>query len=124
MFNGWEVWQGMIGLFIGTLVMVLLPYFRTALEAVAESGDIKSWIKPDWRYLALFLLPVLEFGVGFLTVEGLWQQAQTWKFVNGALLGYSGTHLGKELVTGGSAIYTIAARGFKAASVKIRAMLK
>jgi len=101
------VWQGLFGLLIGTVLQVIAPWVRHSLEAVAKSGKWEDRLPFDWRYLALFLLPVFEFGVAFVTVEGLWAQAQTWTLVGGSLLAYSGTHLGKELVQGASAVYQI-----------------
>ena len=100
-------WQGLFGLLIGTILQVISPWIRASLEAVAESGKWESRLPFDWRYMALFLLPVFEFGVAFVTVEGLWAQAQAWTFVGGSLLAYSGTHLGKELIKGAAAVYKI-----------------
>ena len=61
----------------------------------------------DWRYLAQFLLPVLQFGVAFLTIDGMWDAAMAWQLVPAIALAYTGTDIGKEIVKGGMAIVKI-----------------
>lgn len=95
------------GLLLGTVLLVVVPYLRRAFTTVAETGDLKSWPKPDWRYLALFMLPVIEYGVVFLTVPGLWEAALTWEFIPAVALGWAGTGIGKELLQTGNAVYRI-----------------
>lgn len=87
------------GLFTGVTLRVVVPYIRAVLEKIAETGKIKPWPLPfNWRYLALFLLPVLEYGVAFLITEGLWETVLSWSFVVATMTAYAGTALGKEVI--------------------------
>jgi len=95
------------GLFIGTALMVLVPYLKESLQGVAETGDWRNFLIFDWRYLALFLLPILGFGVGFLTVEGLWEAAHQWGFVQSVGMAYTGVDLVKEVGKASVAAYAI-----------------
>lgn len=99
-----------LGLLVGTLLKVFVPYVRAVLENIAKTG--KFVISPafDWRYLAMILLPLMEFGVAFLTVQGLWEAAQGWPLIMSISLAYSGTDLGKEFAKGASALYNITRR--------------
>ena len=96
-----------VGLAVGVALRVLVPYVRSGLESVAESGAFTSWPIFDWRYLALFLLPLIEFGVAFLTVDGLWQAAFSWGFVPAVAMAYSGADIGRDVVGAVSAAYRI-----------------
>jgi hypothetical protein len=100
-------WIPPVGLLIGIVLRVLIPYARESLQAVAKTGTWKSWYPFDWRYLAMVLIPVMEYGVAFLTVQGLWETMFTWEFVPAVALSYTGTDLGKELVQGAAAIYSM-----------------
>jgi len=96
-------------LLLGAALRVGIPYLRTGLELVAESGSFASWPVFDARYLAMFLLPVLGFTVAFLTVDGLWHAAQEWRFVPTLAMSYAGTDIGRDVV------------GVAVAGVKLRA---
>lgn len=95
------------GLLVGTLLLVAIPYLRRAFTTVSETGDFKSWPRFDWRYLAMFVLPVIEYSVAFLTVPGLWEAALTWELIPAIALGWAGTGIGKELIQTGTAVYKI-----------------
>lgn len=98
-----------LGLFlIGPALQVLVPYIRKGLELVAETGSLSSWPMPNWAYLAMFLFPILEYGVAFLTIEGLPTVVAGWTLVQAILFAYSGTHFGKEIVLGGAALVKLA----------------
>ena len=92
------------GLLLGVALKVLVPYLRAGLEDVAETGSFKMWPVFDWRYLAMFLLPVLEFGVAFLITPGLWAIVASWSFITACAFGYSGSDLGKEAIKAGAAV--------------------
>lgn len=97
----------LVGLFIGTILKVFVPYIRNTLERMADTGELK--VMPfDWRYLAQFLLPVLQFGVAFLTIDGMWETAMGWELIPTIAMAYTGTDIGKEIVKGGMAIVRIA----------------
>ena len=98
------------GLLLGTAMMVLIPYVTAALQLVAETGSFEDFPPFDWRYLALFLIPLVGFGVSFLTIEGLWEAAHEWGFIHSVAIGYAGVHLTKEVVVGGAAIYRYTAQ--------------
>ena len=100
-----------VGLFVGTLLRVFVPYVREGLQAVAQSGTWRAWPVFDWRYLALFLIPLLEFGVAFVTIEGLFRTALAWGFVQAVMLAYSGADFGKELVQTVTALGRLPGRG-------------
>ena len=97
----------LIGLLVGTLLRVIVPYLRTGLERVAETGNFVDWPVFDWRYLSLFLLPIVEFGVAFLTVQGLWSAAFSWGFVPAVALAYAGADIGRDVVGAASAVYRL-----------------
>ena len=99
----------LIGLLLGTVLKILVPYARKGLEAVAESGNFGAWPVFDYRYLAMVLLPIMEFGMAFLITEGLWQSALDWPFIYATMLGYSSTDISKEIVLGVVAV----ARGMR-----------
>jgi len=94
-----------LGLLIGTLLKVFVPYARAVLEHIAETGIFEIYPKFDWRYLAMVILPIMEFGVAFLTVQGLWEAAMGWPLIMSISLAYSGTDIGKEFAKGASALY-------------------
>lgn len=96
------------GLLLGIVLRVVLPYLREGLQTVAQSGTFKAWPVFDWRYLAMVLIPITEYGLAFLTVQGLWQTMFTWGFIPAVAMAYAGTDLGKEIVQGISAAYRIA----------------
>lgn len=96
-----------VGLCIGSLLRVFVPYFRSGLEQVAEEGNFDHWPGFDWRYLALVLLPLLEYGVVFLTVDGLWSTALTWGTIYAIQLGWSGSDIGKEVIQVGAALVNV-----------------
>ena len=99
-------------LVIGAALRVLIPYVRTGLEQVAESGSFDNWPVFDWRYLALFILPVVGFGVAFLTVDGLWAVAQSWRFVPTLAMAYVGADISRDVLGTASAIYrTVSKQG-------------
>lgn len=95
------------GLLIGTALMVFVPYVKTGLQAVAETGNWASFTPFDARYLALFLLPVIGLTVFFLTVPGLWEQAHTWGLVEAISLAYLGVDLSKQVGKAAVAVSTI-----------------
>jgi len=98
------------GLLLGTAMMVLVPYITAGLQTVAETGSFEDFPPFDWRYLALFLIPLVGFGISFLTIEGLWEAAHEWGFIHSVAIGYAGVHLTKEVVVGGAAIYRYTAQ--------------
>jgi len=98
---------------IGVLLRVLIPYAREGLEVVAESGTFALWPRFDFRYLAMALIPVLEYGVAFLTIENLWQISLGWGMIYAIALGWSGTDIGKEVIQVGAALTRIANRARK-----------
>ena len=100
-----NVWP-FLGLFVfGPALQVAVPYFRKVLETVAQTGQIKPWPLPlDWRYLALFLLPPLEYGVAFAITPGLPGVVVGWSLVEAMAFAYTGSHLGKEIAMGGAAV--------------------
>jgi len=100
----------LVALLVGVLLNIFVPYLRKGLEEVALTGSFKNWPKFDWRYLAMFLIPVLEYGVAFLTIDGLWQQMLTWAWIYAVSLAYAGTDIGKEVTKLGMAVYTIAGK--------------
>lgn len=103
-----------LGLFvIGPAMLVIVPYLRHALEKVAESGDIKDWPLPNWSYMALFFLPVLEFGVAFAITEGLIEVVAGWTLIQAIAFAYAGSHLGKEVINGGAALLKISRHALK-----------
>ena len=87
-----------VGLLLGVVLRVLVPYVRSGLEKVAESGSFNSWPVFDYRYLALVLLPLLEFAIAFLTVPGLWRAAFGWEFIPSVAMAYVGYDISKEIV--------------------------
>lgn len=93
-----------LGLLLGAALRVIVPYVRSGLQDVAESGNFSGWPRFDFRYLAMFLLPILEYGVAFITIEGLWQGALSWGLIYAVNLGWSGTDIGKEIFQIGQAI--------------------
>ena len=97
-----------LALVVGAALRVLIPYLRAGLEQVAESGNFSAWPAFDYRYLALFLLPLLEFGVAFLTVAGLWDAAFSWAFVPTVALAYTGADIGRDVVGAAAAVYKLA----------------
>jgi hypothetical protein len=99
--------HNLIGLLVGTLLKVFVPYVRTVLEYIASTGRLEIRPKFDWRYLAMVLLPIMEFGVAFLTIPNLWETAMGWEFIVAVGLAYSGTDIGKEISKSASAIYRI-----------------
>jgi len=92
------LYAGLIGLVVGVILRVIVPYLREGLQEVAETGNFVHWPGFDYRYLAMVLLPLLEYGVAFLTVEGLWQTALSWSFIPAVAMGWAGTDIGKEAV--------------------------
>ena len=98
------------GLLIGTALMVLVPYVKEGLQKVGETGSWKDFTPFDWRYLALFLLPIVSATVGFLTVEGLWEAAHQWGFVQSVSMGYAGVDLAKNVGKVAVALYNIRAK--------------
>lgn len=84
------------GLVIGTALMVFVPYLKTALQAVAESGEWAAFTRFDARYLAFFLLPLIMSAVGFLVVPGLWEAAHSWGLVEACGIAYAGVDLAKD----------------------------
>lgn len=86
---------------------MVIPYLRAAFATVAESGNFNAWPRFDWRYLALFVLPLIEYAVAFLTIPGLWEATLTWEFIPAVALGWAGTGIGKELLQTGAAVYSI-----------------
>ncbi len=100
-----------VGLFIiGPGLRVIVPYVRHGLEMVAETGQIADFPRPDWRYLALFLLPALEYGVAFAITEGLVEIVSAWTMTGAILAGYSGASLGNEVVQAAVAMRKLAGR--------------
>jgi len=95
-------------LVLATAARVLVPYLRAGLEQVAETGSFADWPVFDWRYLALFLLPLIEFGIAFLTVDGLWAAALSWGFVPAFAMAWAGTDIGREMAGVVSAGYKLA----------------
>ena len=95
-------------LVLGAAMRVLIPYVRAGLEEVAKTGNFSHWPVFDWRYAALFLLPVLEFGIAFLTVDGLWSAAQAWGFVPAVAMAYAGADIGRDVAGAVSAVYKVA----------------
>lgn len=93
---------------IGVLLRVLVPYVREGLGAVASSGTFSAWPRFDFRYLAMVLLPILEYGVAFLTIENLWQLSLGWGMIYAIALGWSGVDIGKEVIQAGAALIRIA----------------
>jgi hypothetical protein len=96
------------GLLLGTALMVLIPYLKEGLQSVADTGAWSAFLPFDWRYLALFLLPAIGFSVAFLTIEGLWETAHQWGFVQTVSMGYTGVNLVKEVGKASIALYQIA----------------
>lgn len=94
----WVKWMPLIGLVVGAALRVGVPYVRAGLEDVAKTGNFKSWPVFDWRYLALFLLPILEFGMAFLTIDGLWEAQFSWGFVSAVAMAWAGTDIGRDVV--------------------------
>lgn len=99
--------KAILGLFIGAMLRVVVPYVRSGLQEVAQLGNFSHWPEFDWRYLAMVLLPVLEYGIAFVTIEGLWNTAITWGMIYAIQLGWSGSDIGKEIVQIGTAINQI-----------------
>lgn len=98
-------------LVFGTLLAVVVPYVRVLLQRVAETGSVRDLGMPfDWRYLAMFLTPLLELGVLLLTTQGLWGVATAWTWTYAAMLGYSGSDLAKELTKATRAVGRVIAR--------------
>ena len=95
------------GLFIGTALMVFVPYVKTALQAVSETGNWSNAPPFDMRYLALFLIPIMSLGVLFLTVEGLWEVAHAWGLIESISLAYLGVDLSKQVGKAAVAVYKI-----------------
>jgi len=86
---------------LGTALRVVVPYLRSYLESAAadpEKVGLFVGLDFDWRYLYMFLAPILEFGVAFLTIDGLWQAAWGWQFIPTVMLAYSGTDLARETI--------------------------
>jgi hypothetical protein len=106
MFN----WYPIAGLLLGTALRVLVPYVRAGFELVTETGSFADWPTFDWRYLALFAMPVIEFGVAFLTLNGLWNAAQAWEFIPAVSMAYAGADIGREVVGTVAAVYRAASR--------------
>ena len=104
----WQEYIPLYGLVLGVILRVLLPYAREGLQRVSESGTFKSWPVFDWRYLAMVLIPIAEYGLAFLTVQGLWNAMFEWEFVTATALSYAGTDIGKEVIQGAAAVYGIA----------------
>ena len=100
--------EAILGILIGALLRVLVPYVRSGLQEVANSGNFTQWPVFDYRYLALVLLPILEYGIAFVTIEGLWTSALSWGMIYAIQLGWSGSDIGKEIVQIGSAVSKIA----------------
>lgn len=99
-------WQPFVGLFlIGPAMQVVVPYLRKGLEMVADG---KAFPLPNWGYLALFLMPVLEYGVAFAITEGLPQVVNGWTMVYAIAFAYAGSHFGKEAVMAAAAVVKIA----------------
>jgi len=96
-----------LGLLLGVALKVLVPYVRVGLEDVAETGSFAMWPVFDWRYLAMFLLPLLEFGVAFLITPGLFAIVASWAFITAVAFGYSGSDIGKEAAKSIVAVYKI-----------------
>ena len=99
--------EAILGILFGAVLRVIVPYVRSGLQIVAKTGSFAEWPIFDWRYLALVLLPVLEYGVAFLTIEGLWSAALTWGMIYAVQLGWSGSDIGKEIVQIGAAVSDI-----------------
>ena len=93
---------------VGVLLRILVPYAREGLETVVRLGTFASWPRFDYRYLAMVLLPVLEYGVAFLTIENLWQLSLGWGMIYAIALGWSGIDIGKEVIQAGTALVKIA----------------
>jgi len=102
---------GIVGLIVGAVLKVVVPYLRAGLERVAETGTLASWPPFDWRYVAMFLAPILEFSVAFLTVPGLWVASLSWGFIISTAMAYAGTDIAKEVVKGAAAIYRVSRVG-------------
>ena len=98
-------WVSPLGLVLGIVLRVLVPYTRESLQAVSKTGSWKSWYPFDWRYLAMALIPILEYGIAFVTVQGLFEAMFTWGFVTATALSYAGTDIGKEVVQSAAAVY-------------------
>jgi len=96
------------GLLLGIVLRVLLPYTREGLQTVSKSGTFRAWPTFDWRYLAMVLLPITEYSVALLTVQGLWATMFTWGFVPAVALSYAGTDIGKEITQAAAAVYGMA----------------
>jgi len=90
----------LLWLALGTALRVVVPYLRSYLESAAADpeGGLFAGLVFDWRYLYMFLAPILEFGVAFLTIDGLWQAAWGWQFIPTVMLAYSGTDLARETI--------------------------
>ena len=95
------------GLVLGVILRVVVPYLRSGLQAVAEAKTWRVWPAWSWGYGAMVLLPLVEYGVAFLTVPGLWVAMFAWQFIPAVGLGYTSTDLSKELIQGGAAVYRV-----------------
>jgi hypothetical protein len=109
-----NVWP-FLGIFVfGPALQVIAPYLRMAFEKIAETGKIKPWPLPlDWRYLAMFLLPPLEYGVAFAITPGLPAVVAKWGIIEAIAFAYAGSHLGKEVVMAGAAVVKMTRKAFR-----------
>ena len=98
----------LFALLFGTLLAVMVPYARAVLQRVAEKGSWRELGMPfDWRYLALFLLPLLEGVVAIFTTQGLWGVLSSWTWAYAAMLGYTGGDIAKEITKAGAALQRV-----------------
>ena len=95
----------LLGLVIGVILSVLVPYGRKVLEHIAKTGKLEIIPKFDWRYLAMFLGPVAEYAIAFLTVDGLWQAVMDWRLIPAIAIAYAGADLAKQGAKGLAAFY-------------------
>ena len=86
---------GFIGWALGIAVRFIYPYIKVALETVAEANDWSAWPRFEWKYLTLFIIGIIELGIGLLLYDGMIAAVGNWSLFAGFAVGYAGTEMGK-----------------------------
>ena len=97
----------LIGILVGSLLRTFLPYFTTGLEIVAKENTWKAWPQFQWKYLTMFILSLIGYGVTFLTLPGTFDALLSWEFIASVALAYSGGDVGRQLIKGGAAVVSM-----------------